>query len=467
MIDKLNEMIDSYKDEIVRDTQKLIAFNSIYEESDDPKQPFGPKIAVALESVLGTAARMGFKTRNVDGYMGEVDYGEKGKKIGVIAHIDIVPAGDGWTYPPFEGRIVDGKLYGRGSVDDKGPLVASLYAMKAIKESGLPIKNHVRLLIGCDEESGMSCIKYYLTKEEQPWGGFSPDGEFPVIFGEKGIYRFQCDGTWNEAQSRDRFGIVKISGGTRMNVVPEAASAMLRGNPQLFTLAEQVLDEYNPEGRITLKRDDEYLRIKTEGVSAHSAMPWQGVNANNLLLNFLCRLPLVPADGEAYINSLAELFADGYEGKNLGIACDDEVFGILTLSLGVLQINSKGGSASIDLRYPNLDERKALWENIAAACKERSLKITKLQDKPGLYVPKDSEMIQYLLKAYRETSGRDEEPITIGGGTYCRTLENFVAYGPVFPGQKELAHERDEYISVDDLILCAKIYAQALYLLLK
>lgn len=467
MIEQLNEIIDSYKEDIIRDTQKLIAFDSVYEESDRPGQPFGPKIAAALDCALEIAAGMGFKTRNVDGYMGEVDYGTGGKKIGIIAHIDVVPAGDGWTYPPFEGRIVDGKLYGRGALDDKGPLVASLYAMKAIKESGLPCQNHVRFLIGCDEESGFRCVKYYLTKEEQPWGGFSPDGEFPVIFGEKGIYRFRCDGEWEETQDQGRFSIVEVTGGTRMNVVPESAGAVLRGDARLFALAEQMLAEYNPENRLSLTQDGERLVIKARGVSAHSSMPWQGVSANNLLLNFLRRLPLFPAAAERYIYALADLFADGYEGKSLGIACSNEVFGKLTLSLGVLQADSKGGSASFDLRYPNLDGREALWQKIAASCEARSLKLTLLQDKPGLYIPQDSEMVQCMLKAYRETSGRKEGPITIGGGTYCRAMKNFVAYGPVFPGQKELAHERDEYISVDDLILCTKIYAQALYSLMK
>jgi len=467
MIELLNEIIDGFKDDIIRDTKKLIGFNSVYEESDKPGQPFGPKIAEALECALEMASGMGFKALNVDGYMGEVDYGTDGKKIGVIAHIDIVPAGDGWTYPPFEGRVVDGKLYGRGALDDKGPLVASLYAMKAIKESGLPCQNHVRCLIGCDEESGMRCAKYYLSKEKQPWGGFSPDGEFPVIFGEKGIYRFKCNGAWEQPESKDRFRIVKIEGGTRMNVVSETATAVLQGSAELFALAEQLLNEYNLEGRITLEQKDDQLVINVQGMSAHSSMPWQGVSANNLLLNFLRRLPLAPVAAEQYIYALADLFADGHEGKSLGIACSNEVFGQLTLSLGVLNADSKGGSASFDLRYPNLDQREALWQKISEACKVCSLELTLLQDKPGLYVPQDSEMVQCLLKAYQETSGRKEGPITIGGGTYCRTMKNFVAYGPVFPGQKELAHERDEYISIDDLILCTKIYAQALYSLMK
>lgn len=467
MIAQLNEIIDSYREDIIRDTQKLMAYNSVYEESDQPGQPFGQQIAAALECALEMAAGMGFKKRNVDGYMGEIDYGTGGKKIGMIAHIDIVPAGEGWTYPPFAGQIVDGKLYGRGSLDDKGPLIAALYAMKAIKESCLPCSNHVRFLIGCDEESGFRCIKYYLNKEEQPWGGFSPDGEFPVIFGEKGIYRFQCDGTWKDAQNENRFGIIEIIGGTRMNVVPEAASAVLHSNTQLFALAEQVLTEYNPENRLSLEQNDAQLIIKAKGVSAHAAMPWQGVNANNLLLNFLRRLPLAPTNAKHYIYTLADLFADGYDGKNLGIASSNEVFGQLTLSLGVLNADSKGGNASFDLRYPNLDERKTLWQKISMVCKAHSLRLTQLQDKPGLYISPDSEMIQCMLKSYQETSGREEDPITIGGGTYCRALKNFVAYGPLFPGQKELAHERDENIGVDDLILCAKIYTQALYSLMK
>lgn len=467
MVELLNEIIESYKSDIIRDTQKLISFNSIYEESSRPGQPFGPKIAEALECALEIGAGMGFRTRNVDGYMGEVDYGTGGKKIGIITHIDIVPAGDGWTYPPFEGRVMDGKLYGRGALDDKGPLVASLYAMKAIKESGLPLKNHVRCLIGCDEESGMRCAKYYLSKEEQPWGGFSPDGEFPVIFGEKGIYRFRCSGEWGQPESKGRFGIIEIEGGTRMNVVPGTATAVLHGTAQQFAMAKQALAEYNPESRITLEQNGDRLIIKVQGMSAHSYIPWQGVSAINLLLNFLRRLPLAPAAAEQYIYALADLFADGHEGKNLGVACSNEEFGQLTISLGVLNVDSKGGSASFDLRYPNLDQREALWQKISEACEARSLKLTLLQDKPGLYVPQDSEMVQCLLKAYREVSGRKENPITFGGGTYCRTMKNFVAYGPVFPGQKEVAHESDEYISVEDLILCTKIYAQALYLLMK
>jgi len=467
--EQLNGLIDQWRDEIVAATRQLIAIDSEYSEGGGPGQPFGPRIAEALDAALAMAAEMGFSTRNVDGYMGEIDLGDpsRGKKIGMIAHIDVVPAGDGWDYPPFAGQVAEGRLYGRGSADDKGPLVAALYAMKAVKDSGLPCSNHARYLIGTDEESGFRCIKHYLTKEEQPWGGFSPDGEFPVIYGEKGTYRFKCGQQWPAAASGDRFTVQEIKGGTRMNVVPEYAKAVLCGNDRLFALAEQELAADNPEGRLSLSLQGQNLTVEAHGISAHAATPWFGLSANNLLLGFLRRLPLAPAVAENYLHSLADLFADGNLGEAAGLACATGDFGPLTVSLGVLEAGPEGGGASFDMRYPNLEQRGELWQHIVQAFACRQLPVELLQDKPGLLVPKESFLIQSLLQAYQQTSGRSEEPVTIGGGTYSRAMKNFVAFGPLFPGQRELAHERNEYILVDDLILCAKIYAQALYNLMK
>ena len=174
----ISDYIDGRRDDIIRDAQRLICIESVCEDGGKAGEPFGPGIARALSAVLSLSEDMGFETEDVDGYMGEINFGDssEGRKIGIIAHVDVVPAGEGWLYPPFSGTISDGKLYGRGSIDDKGPLIACLYAMKAIRDLGLPRSNHVRYLIGCDEESGFRCIKHYLEKKEQPWGGFSPDG---------------------------------------------------------------------------------------------------------------------------------------------------------------------------------------------------------------------------------------------------------------------------------------------------
>ncbi|ATW28555.1 dipeptidase PepV [Candidatus Formimonas warabiya] len=463
----LNRIIDGCQDELLATVQRLIAFNSVYEESKDPQAPFGAPIAAALEEALAVGRNMGFATKNLDGYAGIIDYGAGGKMIGVLSHIDIVPAGEGWTYPPFAGKVVDGKLFGRGSIDDKGPLVASLFAMKAIKESGLPVQNRLRHIIGTDEETGFRCIQYYLSKEEKPWGGFSPDGEFPVIHGEKAIIRFTIQQDWPWEKEPAGLTIREVKGGTRVNVVPAEASVELWGDQADLMTLNAFIEACPHKDALSLMQERGFFVVRAKGQSAHSAQPWNGINAINLLLGFLRDLKPMPQRAEKYICALADLFADGYQGEKLGISCADDISGPLTLSLGVLTISPEGGKAAFDLRFPIHADKEDIWGKIVAACRQRGLEPVMVQDKAPLYVPKDASLVQTLWKVYQEMTNRSEEPVVIGGGTYCRAMENFVAYGPVFPGQRELAHEIDEYITVEDLMLCTKIYAQALYLLLK
>jgi len=463
----LNRLIDGYQDELIETVQRLISFDSVYEESNDPNAPFGAKIAAALEETLNIGRNMGFATKNLDGYAGIIDFGEKGKMVGILSHIDVVPAGNGWTYPPFAGKVIDGKLFGRGSVDDKGPMVACLFAMKAIKESGLPIQNRLRHIIGTDEETGFRCIQYYLTKEEKPWGGFSPDGEFPVIHGEKAIIHFTIKKDWQFENEPSLLTLIELKGGSRVNVVPSEASAKLRGNKSDLAIIKALMESYPQRDALSLTKEGDFFFIKATGQSAHSSQPWNGINAINILLGFLKELKFAPWCAAEYIYALADIFGDGYEGKNVGIACSDSISGPLTLSLGILNISPDGGEAAFDMRFPIHANKEDIWHKIEAACRIRGLEPVIIQDKAPLYVPKDSPLVQDLWEVYRRMTNRSEAPVVIGGGTYCRAMENFVAYGPVFPGQKELAHETNEFISVEDLMLCAKIYAQALYMLLK
>jgi len=463
----LNQIIDSNQAELIETVQRLISFDSVYEESNEPNAPFGANIAAALEETLNIGRNMGFATKNLDGYAGIIDLGEEGKMVGILSHIDVVPAGNGWTYPPFAGEVVDGKLFGRGSEDDKGPMVAALFAMKAIKESGLPIKNYLRHIIGTDEETGFRGIQYYLTKEEKPWCGFSPDGDFPVVYGEKAIIRFTIQKDWQSEKEPSLLTIKELKGGTRVNVVPSEASAKLWGNKADLVTIKALLEVYPQKDTLSLTEEGDFFVIKARGQSAHSSLPWNGINAINILLGFLRELKIAPLGAEEYIYALADIFADGYEGKNVGIACWDSISGPLTLSLGILNISPDVGKATFDLRFPIHANKKDIWQKIVAACRIRGLEPVIIQDKAPLYVPKDSTLVQNLWKVYQQMTNRSEAPIVIGGGTYCRAMENFVAYGPVFPGQKELAHETNEFISVEDLMLCAKIYAQALYMLIK
>ena len=226
---KIDELVKSYREDMIQSLEELVSIPSVINlENARGGAPFGMEIRSALDGLLKLAGELGFETRDYDGYAAAVDFGTEGKEVGILSHIDVVPPGNGWSKNPFVPEIVNGKMYGRGTIDDKGPLVASLYAMKAVKESGLPIRNHVRHIIGCDEETGHRCIKYYLTKEKGPDLGFSPDGMFSVIHAEKGILRFQIQ-TNRKLPDTKELCVIRIAGGTVVNAVPNIAEVWLGG----------------------------------------------------------------------------------------------------------------------------------------------------------------------------------------------------------------------------------------------
>lgn len=468
----LNNLIDEYQKEIVKTTQRLIAHPSLYEEGREGA-PFGAPIEAALEEVLKVAEELGFDTVNHEGYAGTARWGQGGKQIGILTHIDVVPPGDGWSYPPFEGTIDNGRLYGRGSLDDKGPMVAALFAMKVVKESGLPVKNHVCHIIGTDEESGfMRGLKYYLEKEEAPWGGFSPDGEFPVIHAEKGILRFYVSETWEKPEEASGMMLKEVRGGTKVNVVPGYAYAIVGGAEDAGGMLRESRESYRKKDKISISEhisssgQGRGWKIEAKGQGGHSSQPWNGENAIQILLEFLRLLPLYEDGKSRFASKIEELFGDGYRGERLGVACEDKLSGILTLSLGVLEVGEDSGKATVEIRYPIHASEEVILKTLRVACAQQKVELDIYQDKKHIYMPVQAPLIQTLLHVYQETAKQADGPVVIGGGTYCRAAENFAAYGPVFPGQRELAHEPDEYICVDDLILSAKIYAQALYTLL-
>lgn len=432
-------------------------------ESAEEGAPFGREIRTALDKVMDLSQNLGFEVRDYDGYAASVRFGDAGKEIGILSHIDVVPPGNGWSRPPFEPWVEDGKLYGRGAVDDKGPMVAALYAMKAVKESGLPIRNHVCHIIGCDEETGHRCIKYYLTREKQPDLGFSPDGSFSVIHAEKGILRFKIQEEWKETEG-NMLHVERIEAGTVVNAVPNSAKVWLKGTEEILdSVREKFLscrEKENPvyeEGRLVLS---------FRGVSAHAMQPWLGDNAILPMVDFLCQLPLTEEE-RRYFEALQALFADGWEGKNMGIACEDQLSGKLSMNLGILNLKDGQCEAKIDVRCPVHIDLDMVWKTIELNCRKYGFEAEYWQKRPSLYVPKEAELVQTLLTIYNEMTGQREEPIVIGGGTYCRDVENFVSFGPVFPGEPELAHEANEYIDIESLMKTAKIYAQALYQLVK
>lgn len=462
---KIDELVKSYREDMIQSLEELVSIPSVINlENAREGAPFGMEIRSALDGLLKLAGELGFETRDYDGYAAAVDFGTEGKEVGILSHIDVVPPGNGWTKNPFVPEIVNGKMYGRGTIDDKGPLVASLYAMKAVKESGLPIRNHVRHIIGCDEETGHRCIKYYLTKEKGPDLGFSPDGMFSVIHAEKGILRFQIQ-TNRKLPDTKELCVIRIAGGTVVNAVPNIAEVWLGGPGEQLEEVQKGFQVKAAEG--SAKMEGNVLHLTFPGVSAHAMQPWLGENAILSMIRFLREVPFGDRKTREYFQNLDTLFGDGWEGRNLGVACQDQLSGKLSMNLGILNVEGEKTELKVDVRCPVHIDLDTVWKTICLTCEKYGFRPEYWQKRPPLYVPKDARLVQILLDVYEDVTGKREEAITIGGGTYCRDVENFVSFGPVFPGEPELAHEADEFIDLDQMVECARLYAQALYRLLQ
>lgn len=455
MYPELNSRIDKMKEKIVETAQEIVSIKSI-EDSPAEGRPFGEGVGIALETFLATAEQMGLKTKNLDGYAGHVEIGEGGKIIALLCHLDVVPEGKGWTYPPYGAEIHNNRLYGRGSIDDKGPAVAALYALKAINEEGIPLNNRIRLILGTDEESGWEGLNYYLQHEENPDIGFSPDAEYPVIHGEKGITIFKLK---KEFKASEEINIT-ITGGNAPNMVPDYCEANIKiGENKIVELNELIA---NKGYKIELEYNGEELLIKSHGISAHGSLPADGFNAISQLMVFLNETKLVTGGIEDFIKFYNEKIGMEYNGQSIGCGLEDDLSGKLIFNVGMIKLDSNQVDITVNIRYPITIKNDRVIAGIKKALEGSGVSYIETEHKEPIYVPKEDPLVSRLMSVYRDFTGDDSEPITIGGGTYARAIERAVAFGPLFPGQKELAHQKDEYIGVEDLILNTKIYAAAI-----
>jgi succinyl-diaminopimelate desuccinylase len=407
----------------------------------------------------------GFVTQNRLGYAGHLEYGDGEETIGVLVHLDVVPAGEGWRYPPFSGTVSGGKIYGRGAIDDKGPAVAVMYALKALKDCGVKPKKKIRVIYGCDEESGWACMDHYFKYEKKPDYGFTPDASFPLINSEKGQLGLKVEG---KVKGEDGGVMLEsFTGGTRRNVVPEQAVAVLAfSGPEQLRQGKVVLNVAGA-GKIQVQElpATNKLKVVATGVSAHGSTPEQGENAITKLAQVLTAINWQGDAGELihFINDCL----GATDGQGMGIACWDEVSGALTVNLGVIKLENGQVELEMDIRAPHAVDLVQMKKKTEAKFKDYDLDITASSILPPHYLPEDSRLVQTLLRVYREETGDLSKPVATGGRTYAMTLGNGVAFGPVFPGQAETAHQKDEYFAIDDLMTCTRIYAQALYELAK
>lgn len=435
--------LDARESELIESLQELIRIRSVGEEAG--AHPFGDGPHACLMACLALGERLGFRTASVDDMAGYVEYGSGEEMVAVLGHLDVVPEGDGWNYPPYGAVIDNGRLYGRGAVDDKGPTVAALYALRAIADSGVALSRRIRVIFGLNEEKGSLCIKHYVNKgEELPVMGFTPDGEYPIINGEKGIVtatfvrRLSADGAKR---------IAAFSAGIAANVVPEFATAELT---------------FAPEGKLPEKVSATGTRVEARGVNAHGSTPELGENAIGRLLLALDGLGLSGDHGEA-VHFLAEHIGMETRGKSLGIALSDDISGELTLNFGVAKLEGDTLSVTINIRYPVTRKLEEFYSALVAKMAEGGFTETSLAHKQALYMPPESELIRCLSKVYEEQTGEPARLISMGGGTYAKAMPNTVAFGPIFPGDEAVEHKPNEYIELSKLMKNAKIIAAAMY----
>lgn len=438
----MKEFIRDTMDAQIRDLSDLVRIPSVSRgEPPEEGKPFGKTVFSALEKALDIARGLGFeKVWHTDGYAGVIEYGEGDETLGILAHLDVVPEGQGWTYPPYGAEIHNGRMYGRGTVDDKGPAVSAMYALAAVKNSGLKMKRKVRIILGTDEEIGSLGVEHYLKVEGAPTMAFTPDAEYPVVNSEMGILQstYRLPGT---------FGL-RFSVGTAANVIPGDVIAVLP-----VPLKEVPV----PEG-FTAEFSGNTLHVI--GCGGHASMPQYAKNALLATLAILAQQDL-PDPDHTLVCGLTALWRFDTHGETLGIDVKDES-GRTTYSPDVFTVDENGVTFTADCRHPfsqKAEDLLALWDKAYGTL---GFKRVREVIKPGHFIPADSELVSTLMQVYNEINNSDSKPLTMGGGTYARELPNAVAFGVVREGDPNLCHVPDESVALEDLLFNTEVMAEAI-----
>lgn len=458
----LQEKVLVYKDEVIKSIQGAVQIKSVMEEAK-AGMPFGEGPAKALNYFVELGKNMGFEVINYDNYVATIEFGEGEEVLGILGHVDVVPEGEGWDYPPYSGALVDGRIYGRGTLDDKGPSTICLYAMKAIKDSGIKLNKRVRMILGSNEESGSKCMKHYFgtLKMPQPTLAFTPDSNFPVTFAEKGIVRMRLKNNYSTLDN------VSLSGGNAFNSVPERCELTIPMD--YLESVEECLAVYNKNGeyKISCEKKNGNYHINSYGKSAHASKPYLGYNSVSALFEFLREIKIKNEELKSLVEFFNTYIKMDMDGKSLGVNFEDDESGKLTLNVGKTTLKDGVLEICIDIRCPVKVENKKIIEII----KERASKFMEVEvagDTAPLYVAKDSFLVSTLMNVYKDVTGDVEsQPIAIGGGTYARCVTNGVAFGALLSSQVDNMHQKNEYLEIDKIDTLLKIYVEAIYQLAK
>ncbi len=440
---EIKQFVEENFENIKADLKKLVSFNSVY--SDDAK-PFGSENRKVLDCALQLMEEKGLRTENVDYYAGYGEIGEGEKLIGILAHLDIVPAGTGWNTDPFDVVEKDGYLYGRGVTDDKGGAVASMYALKYLIDEGYPFKKRVRLILGCNEETGSACIAHYVEKHGHIDYGYTPDGNFPGIYAEKGMFEALVVG--------HKTKIIDIKGGVAGNVVNKRVDAVL---PKSSFNVEK-LKEFFAAHEISYDlKEEEDIRLTVLGVAAHASMPDLGVNAFLHLIEGL----YVSDFDDCFVNWFHEKFALTLHGELLGFREIEDEVSDTSINFGVVWKDGDDIKATLDMRFPVMSNTAKVSELMKIDDENNEVIVEEMIE--PLYFDINSPMIRALKKAYEDVTGDKESPMmAIGGGTYAKAIHNCIAFGDEFEGEDNHIHDANECCNIESYKRSIEIYVEAI-----
>lgn len=452
--------------EMIETLERLVRIPTVWDPaSAGTDKPFGNEIARGMETFLQLAGQMGFSTRNYDGYAGEVTAGRGKRMIGILGHLDVVKASPGWSTPPFRPVIRHNRIYGRGTSDDKGPLVSCLYAMQyLLQEQRIPENSCIRLIAGCDEEEGMQCIAHYKEKAKRlPDESFVPDGYFPLVNCEKGLIDFDLIYPAVSEKGSGVIPVLQFQGGSGRNIVPDRAECILEVPPSEKDIIARL--QANPQLEIQL--DSRQVILRTHGKAVHAMSPESGKNAISDLVAALLESGFT-FSCQTFLENYGKLIGRTFFGEKMGCACQDDVSGRLTLNIGKLEQKNGIFLVEANVRYPCSKNHQWIAGTMLAQFCAAGFQVKERLAMDPLYIDKQDPLVRKLLDAYREVTGDlQHDAFSIGGATYARYLPHTVSFGPLFPGEKELAHEDDEFLELGSLEKMTLIYITALEKLLE
>ena len=458
-IDFKQEVLN-HKEDLLKDLFELLSVRSILGTDITEETPFGSGPREALDLILSFGERDGYKTKLVENKAGHIEVGEGEEIFGILGHVDVVPVVEAdWISHPFKPEVRDGKIFARGSLDDKGPTMAAYYAVKLLDKLGVKWNKRIRLIIGSDEETGFRCVESYFKHEEQPASGFTPDAMFPLVYAEKARATFDHKLKFVEEDGAYNYKLVKFNGGQVLNMVIASAEAELVGEvTDIKEKFEKFLAQEKLEGKVSVENT---IKLTLKGKAAHGSTPQYGINGATKLAEFLSTLGL-DNNGKNFVDYIVAKLANDPFGEKLGIDYKDNEMGEATYNYGVLDydLEKKIGIVSTDCRHPKkFDLVARLYE-----VKVDNIDIEVTSTKEAHYVPKDDELVTTLMDVYRKHTGDTKnDAFVLGGGTYARCLKKGVAFGLLFPGKEDTMHQANEYLEVEDLLLATAIYAEGIY----